>query len=134
MIGSVSKEVLEAMMETIPIEFSVVDAKDEVLTWNRHATRIFKGPEAAVGRNVRNCHRKRGLGKVEVILGEMKAGARDDASFWIDLPVGEGGRKKKVLIQYFALRDKDNRYLGCIECSQNIAPIQALSGENRLLD
>ena len=30
MIGSVSEEVLEAMLETIPIEFSVVDAKDEV--------------------------------------------------------------------------------------------------------
>ncbi|MBW2560290.1 MAG: PAS domain-containing protein [Deltaproteobacteria bacterium] len=134
MIGSVSKEVLEAMLETIPIEFSVVDANDEVLAWNRHATRIFKRPEAAVGRNVRNCHPKKSLGKVEAILGEMKAGTRDSASFWIDLPVGKGGRKEKVLIQYFALRGTDGQYLGCIECSQNIAQIQGLSGENRLLD
>jgi len=134
MIGSVSKEVLEAMLEAIPVEFSVVDAKDEVLAWNRHATRIFKRPEAAVGRNVRNCHPKKSLDKVEAILGEMKAGTREKASFWIDLPVGEGGRKEKVLIQYFALRDRENHYLGCIECSQNIGWIQALSGENRLLD
>jgi PAS domain S-box-containing protein len=134
MIGSVSKEVLEAILETIPIEFSVVDAKDEVLAWNRHATRIFKRPEAAVGRNVRNCHPKKSLDKVEAILGEMKAGTRDSASFWIDLPIGEGGRREKVLIQYFALRDNGGQYLGCIECSQNIAEIQALSGENRLLD
>jgi len=134
MIGAVSKEVLEAMLETIPIEFSVVDVKDEVLAWNRHGSRIFKRPEAAVGRNVRNCHPKKSLDKVEAILGEMKAGTRDSASFWIDLPIGEGGRKEKVLIQYFALRGTDGRYLGCIECSQNIAGIQALSGENRLLD
>ncbi len=133
MIGSVSKEVLEAMLETIPIEFSVVDAKDEVLAWNRHETRIFKRPETVVGRNVRNCHPKKSLDKVEAILGEMKAGTRDSASFWIDLPIGEGGRKQKVLIQYFALRDNGGHYLGCIECSQNIAEIQVLSGENRLL-
>lgn len=64
----------------------------------------------------------------------MKAGTRDNASFWIDLPIGEGGEKEKFLIQYFALRDKTGHYLGRIECGQNIAKIQALSGENRLLD
>ena len=111
MIGSVSKEVLEAMLEAIPVEFSVVDAGDEVLAWNRHETRIFKRPAAAVGRNVRNCHPKKSLDKVETILGEMKAGTRESASFWIDLPLGEGGEKEKVLIQYVALRDTDGRYL-----------------------
>jgi len=134
MIGSVSKEVLEAMLETIPIEFSVVDENDDVLAWNRHETRIFKRPEAVVGRNVRNCHPEKSLDKVKAILAEMKAGTRDEASFWIDLPIGEEGRKEKVLIQYFALRGKDGQYLGCIECSQNIAEIQAFSGENRLLN
>ena len=134
MIGSVSEEVLEAMMESMPIEFSIVDANDEVLAWNKHKTRIFKRPEAAVGRNVRKCHPHKSLGKVEAILNEMKAGTRDSARFWIDLPIGSEGLKQKILIQYFALRNKDGQYLGCMECSQNITDIQALSGENRLLD
>jgi len=133
-IGSVSKEVLEAMLENMPIEFSVVGANDEVLAWNKHTTRIFKRPEAVVGRNVRKCHPQKSLNKVETILSEMKAGTRDSARFWIDLPIGPEGQKQKVLIQYFALRNKDGQYLGCMECSQNIADIQALSGEKRLLD
>jgi PAS domain S-box-containing protein len=134
MIGSVSEEVLEAMLENMPIEFSVVDANDEVLAWNKHKTRVFKRPEAVVGRNVRKCHPQKSLDKVETILKEMKAGTRDSAKFWIDLPIGPEGRKQKILIQYFALRSKEGQYLGCMECSQNVTDIQALSGEKRLLD
>jgi hypothetical protein len=134
MIGEIPKKVLEAVLETIPIEFSIVDKDDDVLAWNKHATRIFKRPEAVVGRNVRNCHPPKSLGKVETILSEMKAGTRDRARFWIDLPIGEGGKKQKVLIEYYALRSPVGEYLGCIECSQNIADIQSLSGEKKLLD
>ncbi len=134
MVGSLSEEVLEAMLETMPIEFSVVDANDDVLAWNKHRTRIFMRPETVVGRNVRKCHPPKSLNKVETILREMKAGTRDSARFWIDLPIGSEGQKQKILIQYFALRNKDGQYLGCMECSQNISDIRELSGEKRLLD
>jgi DUF438 domain-containing protein len=53
MIGKLSDEILKAVLETIPIELSVLDANDEVLSWNKHKTRIFKRPETVVGRNVR---------------------------------------------------------------------------------
>ena len=134
MVGKLPEEILEAMLETIPIEFSIVDVNDQVLAWNKHETRIFKRPEGVVGRNVRNCHPKKSLDKVETILSEMKTGSRDRAQFWIDLPIGDNGQKEKVLIEYYALRNADGEYLGCIECSQNISGIQALSGEKRLLD
>ena len=134
MIGEIPKEILEAVLETIPIEFSIVDREDEVLAWNKHETRIFKRPEAVVGRNVRNCHPKKSLDKVETILSEMKAGKRERARFWIDLPIGGDGQNQKVLIEYYALRNTVGEYLGCIECSQNISGIQSLSGEQRLLD
>jgi PAS domain S-box-containing protein len=134
MIGEMPKEVLEAMLETIPIEFSVVDSNDQVLAWNKHETRIFRRPEAIIGRNVQDCHPRKSLDKVETILSEMKAGTRDKARFWIDLPLGDGGQKEKVLIEYYAIRNTVGEYLGCVECSQNIADIQYLSGEKRLLD
>jgi len=134
MIGKPNNEELEAILETIPLEFSVLDKEDKVLAWNKHETRIFKRPEGAVGRNVRKCHPPKSLAKVEKILAEMKEGKRDVAKFWIDLPVGKGGEKNKVLIQYLALRDKDGKYLGCLEASQNITPIQEIEGERRLLD
>ena len=88
MIGKLPEDVLEAVLETIPIEFSVVDAKDKVLAWNKHKTRIFKRPINVVGRDVTNCHPKKSLDKVDKILQEMKEGKREKARFWIDLPIG----------------------------------------------
>ena len=134
MIGELKREILEAVLETIPIEFSVLDEYDEVLAWNKHKTRIFKRPEAVVGRNVRKCHPEKSLKKVEIILSEMKKGTRDKARFWIDLPIGPNNQPQKILIEYYAIRDKNGKYLGCIESSQNISDIQQLSGQKRLLD
>lgn len=134
MIGQLPQNVLDALLETLPVEFSVVDQDDNVLAWNRHSTRIFKRPEAVVGRNVRDCHPKRSLDKVEKILREMKEGKRDKARFWIDLPIGKDGGQEKVMIEYYALRDDNGKYLGCVESSQNIAEIQGIRGEKRLLD
>ena len=134
MIGKPSEKEFEAILETLPIEFSVLDKDDKVLAWNKHETRIFKRPEGAIGRNVRNCHPPKSLDKVEKIIEEMKTGKRDEASFWIDLPIGKIGEKNKVLIRYFALRDKNGEYLGCLEVSQNITPMQEIKGEKRLLD
>lgn len=134
MIGKLPENILHAILETIPIEFSVIDKNEKVLAWNKHTTRIFKRPEAVVGRDVRNCHPKKSLGKVEQILQEMKAGKRDKARFYIDLPLGLNNQKEKVMIEYYALRDENGNYLGCLEASQNIAEIQKLSGEKRLLD
>ncbi|NMC77087.1 MAG: hypothetical protein GYA60_07335, partial [Candidatus Methanofastidiosa archaeon] len=59
---------------------------------------------------------------------------RDSARFWIDLPIGKNGQKEKVMIEYYALRDKEGNYLGCLESSQNISGIQKLEGEKRLVD
>jgi len=132
MIGEVSKEVLEALLETIPVEFSLIDENDKVLAWNKHDTRIFKRPEAVIGRDVRDCHPKRSLDKVEKIISEMKEGTRDKAEFWIDMPIDD--KPEKILIQYFALRNKNGKYLGCLEASQRITHIQSLKGEKRLLD
>ena len=134
MIGKLSDEILEAILETIPIEFSVLDANDDVLTWNKHSTRIFKRPESVVGRNVRKCHPEKSLDKVETIISEMKEGKRDKARFWIDLELPDFKEKQKVMIEYYALRDKQGNYIGCIEASQNINELQNLSGQKRLLD
>ena len=134
MIGELDKTILDAILESIPIEFSVLNSEDNVLAWNKHETRIFKRPEAVIGRNVRNCHPEKSLDKVEKILSEMKNGKRDKARFWIDLPIGKDKKPNKVLIEYYALRDIDGNYLGCLEVSQNIDEIQNLKGEKRLLE
>jgi len=132
MIGSLPKEILDSLLETMPLEFSVLDANDKVLAWNKHETKIFKRPVSVVGRDVRNCHPKKSLDKVEKILNEMKEGKRDKARFWIDLE--KNNEKRKILIEYYALRNENGKYLGCLEATQDITEIQTLKGEKRLLD
>lgn len=134
MIGELTKDTLEAVLETMPIEFSVLDANDDVLAWNKHKTRIFKRPEAVVGRNVRKCHPEKSLDKVETIISEMREGRRDKARFWIDLSLPDYEEKQKIMIEYYALRDKNGKYIGCLEASQNISELQKLKGQQRLLD
>jgi len=134
MIGKPNEEELNAILERIPLEFSVLDRNDKVLAWNRHETRIFKRPESALGRDVRKCHPPKSLSKVEQIISEMKDGKREMAQFYLDLPIGKNKEKNKVLIQYFALRNSKGEYIGCLEASQNITPIQNIKGEKRLLE
>lgn len=134
MVGKLPEQIIESLLETIPLEISVVDASDNVMAWNKHETRIFKRPLGVVGKNVKNCHPKKSLDKVETIIQEMKDGKRQKARFWIDLPIGEDGAKNKVLIEYYALRDDHGAYLGCMEASRNISDILPLEGEKRLLE
>ncbi len=134
MIGELDRKILESLLETIPVEFSVVDKNDKVLAWNKHETRIFKRPKGAVGRDVRDCHPKGSLNKVETILTEMKADKRDKAAFWIDLPIQGKDTRQKILIEYYALRDAAGKYSGCLEVSQNITDIQKITGQKHLLD
>ncbi len=134
MIGKLPKNLLEAFLETIPIEFSVLDDNDNVIAWNKHNTRIFKRPKNVIGKNVRNCHPKKSLHKVKQILNEMKNSKREKARFWINLKIGDPPEKQKILIEYYALRDINGVYIGCAEASQNITVIQKLTGEKRLLE
>ena len=106
MIGTLDGKHLQAVLETIPLEFSVLDQDDKVLAWNKHESRVFKRPEAVVGRDVRNCHPKNSLAKVEQTLKEMKDGSREKARFGIDLPLDDGNLHK-IMIEYYALRDDD---------------------------
>lgn len=131
-IGKLADPMLEALLETLPVEFSITDADDKVVAWNRHETRLFRRTQNVLGRDVRACHPKKSLDKVERILSEMKAGTRQSAEFWLDMDVE--GKPEKVLIQYFALRDRSGTFIGCLECSQKVGHIQSLIGQKRLLD
>lgn len=133
MIGSVNEKILDIILETMPLEISILDKDDKVLAWNKHETRVFKRPESVVGRDVRNCHPKKSLSKVEQILKEMKAGTREKARFWIDMNL-DNGKNHKIMIEYYALRDEKGLYVGCLEASQDVTDIQSLKGEKRLLD
>ena len=127
MTGELDKESLDAMMDALPVEISFVDKDDTVRYFNKNGNRIFPRPPGVIGKKVQNCHPPKSLHKVEQILEDFKNNRRDSAEFWIDL------KGMKVYIRYFAVRDKDGNYLGCLEASQDITEIQKIEGEKRLV-
>ena len=126
---------VQALIETLPDEITVIDANDEVVGWNKHDKRLFRRPLTSMGLNFRQCHPETSLHLVERIVDEMKRGQRHQARFWIDLAMpGDGQSKHRVLIEFYALRDPAGKYLGCMECTRDVEEIRHLVGEKRLLD
>jgi PAS domain S-box-containing protein len=128
MIENLKPEVVEAMLDTMPIEISFVDENDEVRYFNKNGDRIFPRPRSIVGKNVQQCHPPKSVHKVLQILEAFKKGEKDVAEFWINL------KGRQIFIRYFPVRDKDEKYLGTLEVSQEITDIKKIKGEKRLLD
>jgi PAS domain S-box-containing protein len=134
MIDRMNEKMIKALYETVPLEITIIDDNDEVVGWNKHDARRFKRPLTSLGLNFRNCHPEESLPMVEKIIEEMRENTRDVARFWIDIKVGEKGEKHKMLIEFYALRDEQGKYIGCMECTQDVESIRKLEGERRLLD
>ena len=134
-LDALTDAAINALFETIPMELSIIDENDKVVGWNKHHSRLFYRPEACMEMDFRQCHPEKSLPLVEKIIGEMKAGTREKARFWIDATVDKAiGTKHKVVIEFFALRDPQGKYIGCMECSQDIEDLIHLEGEKRLMD
>ena len=134
LVDRMNEAVLQALIEALPMEITVIDANDEVVGWNKHERRLFHRPMSSMGLNFRQCHPEKSIHLIEQIVAEMKNGQRDMSRFWIDLAVAGESAKHKVLIEFYALRDPSGKYLGCMECTQDVEHIRRLEGQKRLLD
>ncbi|MFH0778889.1 MAG: DUF438 domain-containing protein [Candidatus Eisenbacteria bacterium] len=126
--GTFSRDELMAVLNSLPIDITFVDADDTVRYFSDSKDRIFPRTRAIIGRKVQLCHPQESVHVVTQILEAFKTGRRDVAEFWINL----GG--KLVYIRYFAVRGKRNEYLGCVEVSQDVTDIKKMEGQKRLLD
>lgn len=125
--GSLTQRQLVAMLNTLPLDLTFVDAQDRVAFFTEGRDRIFARNRAILGRRVQDCHPPSSVHIVQRILDEMRAGQREVAEFWIT-PHG-----RFVHIRYFAVRGEGGEYLGCLEVTQDATALRALSGERRLL-
>jgi len=126
--GSLSKEEVEAILDSLPIDISFVDKNDTVKYFNKAEKRIFVRTKAVIGRKVQMCHPEKSVHIVNKIMDAFKKGKKDSAEFWITM----SGRL--VHIRYFAVRGKNGEYLGTMEVTQDLTNIKKLEGEKRLLD
>ena len=126
--GALTLEQINLMLTHLPVDVTYVDENDEVRYFTQGQHRIFDRSAAIIGRAVTKCHPPQSVHKVQIILDDFRSGKRDVAEFWIQM--GEAF----IHIRYFALRNKEGEYKGCIEVSQEISHLRSLEGEKRLLD
>ncbi len=125
--GVLSVEELSYMLDALPIDITFVGKDDTVRYFSQGAERVFPRTKAIIGRKVSNCHPPASVHIVEDLVEDFKAGRKDHEDFWIKM--GD----KYIFIRYFAVRDDAGEYLGVLEVTQNIAPIQEITGEKRLV-
>ena len=129
LIENLTHAQIDAIMEALPFEVTFVDAKDEVAYFNRlDKDKIFPRTRSVIGRTVDKCHPAHSVDHVLKIVDGFKKNTLENADFWIDF------KDEKVLIRYFPVRSESGEYMGVVEVTQAIGPIQALKGQKRLLD
>jgi len=128
MIEKLSREIIGALLDTLPVDITFVDDEDRVRYFNKEGKRIFARSRKIIGIKVQKCHPQKSVHIVNQILEDFRNNKRDSANFWIDL------KGRKIYIRYFAVRDKEAKYVGCLEVTQDITDIQKITGEKRLLD
>jgi uncharacterized protein len=125
--GSFTTDELEAVFNSLPYDLTFVDKDDNVRFFSHGAERIFDRNKAIIGRKVQFCHPPQSVHIVEKILNDFKSGSRSAAKFWINF------KGMLVHIAYYAVRGKQNEYLGTLEVTQDISELKSVEGERRLL-
>ncbi|MEM3442516.1 MAG: DUF438 domain-containing protein [Candidatus Bathyarchaeia archaeon] len=126
--GTLTKEEIEALLDTLPVDITFVDKEDTVKYFNKAEKRVFVRTKAIIGRKVQLCHPQKSVHIVNRILDSFKEGKKDVAEFWIP------AKDRLIHIRYFAVRDKNGKYLGTMEVTQDITDIKKIEGEKRLLN
>lgn len=126
--GALSKEVVEAVFNALPVDITFIDEDDQVRYFNKSEGRIFIRTKAVIGRKVQLCHPQKSVHVVNRILDAFKTGRRNVAEFWIQQD------NRLIYIKYLPVRNKDGKYLGTMEVTQDITGIKKIEGERRLLD
>lgn len=126
--GFLKVEELTRLLDALPIDITFVGKDDTVKYFSQGAERVFPRTKAIIGRKVANCHPPASVHIVEKLVEDFKSGAKDHEDFWINM----GG--KYILIRYFAVRSEQGEYMGVLEVTQDIKPIQAIRGEKRLVE
>ena len=125
--GVLKVEEIARILDTLPFDITFVDKNDIVKYFSQGKDRIFHRTKAVIGRNVANCHPPASVNIVRKIVEDFKSGAKEHEDFWIKM--GE----RYVFIRYFAVRSETGEYLGVLEVTQDIKPIQEITGEKRLV-
>lgn len=103
------------MLNTIPMELTFIDENSVNRYFNDgDEMKLFKRPLMAIDREVFSCHPPKIEPMVRSIIEDFRKGNRDCVDVW------NSRDGHPVLVKYMAVRDKDNQYVGTLECVQKM--------------
>ena len=111
--GHMTLPQLTALLNTIPLEISFVDAEN-INRYFNEGPKVFKRPTMSIDREVFSCHPPKIEPMVRQIIQDFRTGRRDEVPVWMN----KGGRT--YLVKYMAVRDKAGTYLGTLEIVQDM--------------
>jgi DUF438 domain-containing protein len=130
--GALTAKQIGLMLIHLPVDVTFVDADNNVRFYSEGKDRVFKRTPDVIGRSVLRCHPPSSVHRVKRILDDFRAGLRDTAEFWIQMP-SQAPEPRFIHIRYFAVRDSGGQFQGTIEITQDVTAIRKLEGERRLL-
>jgi len=126
--GTFTIEELEAVFSALPAEISFVDKNDIVKFYSNKPNRLFLRGKGALGKDLRLCHPPRFQEVMQKIIGDFKSGKENRALFW-----RSAHKDKFTSIEYIALRNENNEYLGTLEVVQDVTEMRAMEGDRNEL-
>ena len=111
--GHMTVEQLTALLNTIPLEITFVDA-DNINRFFNEGPKMFKRPGMAIDREVFSCHPPKIEPMVRQIIDDFRNGRRDSVPVWMEK--GE----HTMLVKYMAVRDAAGKYIGTVELVQDM--------------
>lgn len=125
--GSLNLEQLSAILDLLPFALTFVDENDKV---------AYFGGGAAI-----YPHSKNALGNSVFFLVIRRRASRWFRRFlrifmkvneiWLNIGLRLKKMGKTLYLRYYAVRDANNKYLGCLEVAEDITKIRDLSGEKK---
>ncbi|RVU70958.1 MULTISPECIES: DUF438 domain-containing protein [Lactobacillus] len=126
--GKLNLEQLQAIIDLLPFALTFVDENDKVAFFGGGAA-IYPHSKNALGNDVFSCHVAGSVDKVKGIFKELHEGKRDKYEFWFE-PKHMG---RYLYLQYFAVRNPEGKYLGCLEVAQDVTEIRSWTNEKRTI-
>ncbi len=115
MIGNISKELMEGMLDAMQVGVTVLDENDLIIGWNKHQLEIFARPKNLLGTDIRDCHSEKSMNMLERMLARFKKGGGRRVRTWTQKEFEPGAGVEQVLVDYIPLYDDDGGYMGCFE-------------------
>lgn len=110
--GDLTVAQFEAICKALPVELTFIDAND-INRFFSITNGVFARPKTALNRKVYSCHPPRVQPIVKQMLSDFKSHKCNKVERWF----------KNTRIQYVAIYDQEDQYMGCLEIVQDFSEI-----------